>query len=113
MSIKVALPEDKKLCFIYRLESGCLGPDGNVHINKFCVFAQKRVESIESNSIIWEILSRNDKSLPEMEYKINNKILSYGKAEKYLEILNINIGEIEDQFHEKISNLIEEYFESK
>jgi len=110
MNIKTQLTHDKKLHVIYRLEPGCLGPKGENHINDFCTFALQKIEAIDENIIIWELQSRNDKTLPEMEYKINNKKLSYDQAEKYLEVFDRKIDEFEELSHEKISNLIEEYF---
>lgn len=109
MSKITPLPEDKKLNVIFRVEAGCLGPNGEEHINNFCAFAQKEMETIDSEFISWEILPRNDKSLPEMEYIINNKKLSYDKTKRLLDIFNKNMDEFEGSFHEKISNLIEVY----
>ena len=113
MNINTPSPKDMKLCVIYRVEPGCLGPEGLMLINEFCLFAQNNIRMNEANFIIWEIHSRSDKTLPEMEYKLNNKKLSHDKAKKYLEILDIKINELEEHFHEELSNLVEEYFQNK
>ena len=110
MSIEKSLPDDKKLHVICRLEAGCLGPDGENHINDFCTFVQKKIEAIDVNIILWEVLSRKDKTLPEMEYKINNKKLSHDQARKYLEMFDRSIDDFEELYYEKIFSLIDEYF---
>jgi len=110
MNIKKIFSNDKKLQVIYRLEPGCLGPNGENHIKDFCKFAQNKAEGIDAEIIIWEFRSRNDKALAEIEYKINNKKLSFDKAKIYLEMFDRNIDDFEEVAHEKISNLIEDYF---
>ena len=83
LAIAISFPilaQNKKLTVIYRLEPGCLGPQGLDHIDNFCYFAQEKVQSIDSDIIIWKVLPRNDKILPEMEYKLNNKKLSREKT---------------------------------
>jgi len=111
--MNVPLEQNKKLTVIYRLEPGCLGPQGPDHINDFCSFAQEKVQSVHSDMIIWKILPRNDKSLPEIEYKLNNKKLSREKAGRFLIIFDREIEVFEESFHEKIAELIETYFEQK
>jgi len=112
MSKNVILSDDKKLHVIYRLEAGCLGPKGVDYIKEFCVFAKSRFDLIDSDFILWEILSRDDKALPEIDYKINHKKLSQAKTEKYLAMLDINIDEFEEKIHGRMPDLIEEYFEA-
>ncbi|MBR9885677.1 MAG: hypothetical protein GYB21_19370 [Oceanospirillales bacterium] len=105
-----ALPDEKKLCVIYRLEPGCLGPNGHDHIKDFCVFADKALRSFDSAFVIWKVQSRDDKSLPEMEYTINNKRLSRDKADRYLALMGKNIDDFEAYIHEDISHMIEDFF---
>ena len=111
MKKKLPLPQEKKLTAICRLEPGCLGPGGKNHVDKFCSFAQKEVETIDSDFVHWEIIPRHDKSLAEMQYRISNKNLSHDKAEKYLGMFNKNLNEFEDHLHEKLTHLIDQYLE--
>lgn len=109
MKIKLPLSKDKKLNVIFRVEPGCLGPKGDEHVSDFCNFAQKEVDTIDADFVHWEILPRNDKSVPEMEYKIINKKMSHDKAAKYLEIFNKDLDEFEGHLHDKLAHLIDEY----
>ena len=110
MNTHTPLAKDKKLTVVFRVESGCLGPEGDDHIEEFCDFAQKEIESIESDIVQWEIIPRRDKSHPEMEYKISSKKLSHEKAIKYLDAFQKNLDEFETNLHEELTRLIEQYF---
>lgn len=109
MKNRLPLPQEKKLTIVYRIEPGCLGPNGKDHIIEFCSFAQKEVESIDSDFILWVIEPRYDKAMPETQYKINNKRLTHGKASKYLNIFKKNIDEFEEHLNEKVVHLIDQY----
>jgi len=109
MKNNFSLPQEKKLTVVVRIEPGCLGPEGIERIEGFCNFAQAEVESIDSDFVQWELVPRYDKSLPEMQYKTINKILTHDKAAKYLEIFNKNLDEFEDHIHEKLTVLIDQY----
>ena len=109
MKNNLPLPNNKKLTVLFRLESGCLGPKGEEHIEKFCQLAQKEFEALHSDYVLWSIVPRHDKSLPETQYKINNKKLSTDKAEKFLKIFNQNMNKFEDQMHKKLANFIDKY----
>lgn len=111
MSNKLPLPKEKKLTVVIRLEAGCLGPDGEDHVEEFCHYAQKEVESIDSDFVHWEIMPRPDKDDAETEYRISNKNLSHDKAAKYLELFNRNLDEFEEHVHDKLIMLIEGYME--
>ena len=106
MKTKLPLPQDKKLTVVFRVEPGCLGPDGKDHIEEFCRYAEKGVESVDSDFVHWEIVPRHDKSLPEMQYKVANKNLTHDQAAKYLEIFEKNLDEFEGHLHEKLALLI-------
>lgn len=107
MKVNLPLPQDKKLNVTFRVESGCLGPEGDSLIDEFCNFAQQEVETLNADFVNWEIVPRHDKSLPEMEYKISNKKLSHDKAERYLELFEKELNEFEEHLHEKIAILID------
>ncbi len=111
MKISLPLPQDKKLTVIVRVEPGCLGPDGKDHIEEFCNFAQAEVEPIDSDFVHWEIVPRHDKSLPEMQYKTINKMLTHDKAAKYLKMFNKDLDEFEGHLHDKLAVLIEQHLD--
>ena len=112
MKIDLPLPQEKKLTVLFRVEPGCLGPSGNDHIVEFCKHAQIAIENIDADYIHWEIVPRHDKSLAEIQYKINNKNLTHDQAAKYLDKFSKNLDEFEEHFHEKIISLIEKYTKS-
>jgi hypothetical protein len=102
MNIKLPLQQNQKLYVTFRLEPGCLGPQGEDHISDFCTTAQQRVEKIHADFVSWSIVPRTDKMLPELEYKLNNKKLNHDKAEKYLELFNKNLNEFEENLQDKL-----------
>jgi hypothetical protein len=110
MKHNLPLPQDKKLTVLFRVESGLLGPDGSDHVDNFCLFAQQELVSLDSDYIHWEIIPRHDKSLLEMEYKINSKKLSHDKAAKYLEIFGQDLDGFELHLAKKLSSLIDKFF---
>jgi len=103
------LPDRKKLTVIYRVEHGCLGPQGKDHVDKFCDFAQKSFTGPWSAFIEWRFIPRNGISQPEIQYEINSRLLSNDKAEKYLEMFETSVEHLENHLHEKIVALIEQY----
>lgn len=109
MKINLPLPEEKKLTVVCRVEPGCLGPSGIDHIEEFCKFAQIEFEPVDSDFVHWELLPRLDKNQEEMQYKINNKMLTHDKAKKFLEIFNKNFDEFEEHLHEKLASLIDQF----
>lgn len=109
MTTNSPLPQDKKLTIIFRVETGCLGPTGHEHVEAFCSYAQKAVESTNSNFINWKITPRNNSSEEEMEYNIDDKKLSDNQAKKYMALFDTDFDEFDHQFHDKITLLIEQY----
>lgn len=109
MSDLLPLTQDKKLNVIFRVEPGCLGPEGADHIDSFCKHAQTVMEPIDSGFVHWEITPRNDKALPEMQYRITNKNMSHDQAEKYLALFDKSLDEFEGHLHDKLAMLIDEY----
>ncbi len=105
------LPLYKKLNVLFRIEPGCLGPDGVEHVEEFCKFAKKEISRLDSGYIRWVITPRYDKSLPEMEYKVRNKILSQRRAFLYLGTLGKSLDDFEENLQEKLAEMIDEYFE--
>lgn len=103
------LPLYKKLTVTFRVEPGCLGPDGVEHIEGFCKFAKKSVAPLHGDFIRWVIVPRYDKTLPETEYKTNNKRLDHDKAAKYLRLFDQDLDDFEEHFQDTLSELIESY----
>jgi hypothetical protein len=113
MKTKLPLPLDQKLHVLCRVEPGCLGPKGVDHIEEFCAFAEKELESIDSDFVHWEIVPRHNKKEAEMQYKVNNKNLSHDKAANYLELFKKDLDEFEEHLHEKLSYLVDHYWDNK
>lgn len=109
MNYDLPLPLYKKLTVTFRIEPGCLGPDGAEHIEGFCKFAKKEVLGLDSDFVRCVIIPRYDKTLAETEYKTNNKRLTHDKAEKYLRVFSKNLDEFEEHLQDKLSVLIDQY----
>jgi len=109
MNIKLPLDQDKKLCVTFRLEPGCMGPQGMEHIEAFCQLAQKKVNETDTEFVEWTIVPRHDKTLPEIEYRLNNKRLSHEKAVKYLNMFEKNLDEFEENLQDKLAVYIDDY----
>lgn len=109
MGLSLPLPLYKKLTVTFRVEPGCLGPDGVEHIEEFCKYAKKEVAQLDADFVRWVITPRYDKSLPETEYKTNNKKLDHDKAEKYLRVFEKELDEFEEHLQDKLAELIDEY----
>lgn len=109
MHVSLPLAENKKLTITYRVEPGCLGPDGASLIDEFCAYAQKAVESLDSDYMVWNIIPRNDKKLPEIQYNVLGKKMNYDQADKYLAIFNKSLDEFEGHLNDNLANLIEEF----
>lgn len=109
MKTSLPLPQDKKLTVVCRVESGCLGPEGKDHVKDFCVFAQKHVETIDSDFVHWVLVPRVDKTLAEMQYKIGDKNLTHDKAAKYPKIFEKDLDLFEEHLHEELAHLVDQY----
>lgn len=109
MEHELPLPLYKKLTVLFRVEPGCLGPDGIEHIEGFCKYAKKEVVGLHSDFIRWVITPRFDKTLAETEYKTNNKRLTHDKAEKYLMIFGQELDDFEEHLQDKLSEMIDTY----
>ncbi|WP_144395081.1 hypothetical protein [Pleionea sediminis] len=109
MKSSLPLSEDKKLAVTFRVEPGCLGPQGKSFIDDFCAFAQKNVQTLDSDYVIWNIVPRNDKTLPEIEYYVLGKRMNHEQAEKYLSLFSKSLDEFEGHLDDKLANLIEEF----
>lgn len=104
-----SLPPEKKLNVLYRIEPGCLGPDGPDHAEAFCQFVNQNLTNPGDRFIIQNVVARFDKSLPEMEYRVVNKLINHHQAAKYLSGFDMNLDQFEEQLHEQIGELIEQF----
>lgn len=113
MSINIPLTQDQKLTVVYRVEPGCLGPDGLQQIHEFCESAQREIETSESDYLLWVITPRLDKTLDETEYRLHDKRLSLDKVAIYLKMFDMNIDVLEGRLLEQIALLIEKFLDRK
>lgn len=109
MSTELPLSKERKLTVVFRVEAGCLGPDGEKHVENFCQFAQKEVELIHPDFVHWLIVPRHDKEQIETEYSVNNKKLTHEQADRYLSVFEKSLDEFEEHFNDVMIVLIEEY----
>jgi len=103
------LPDHKKLTVFYKMEPGCLGPDGVSLIEDYCHFAQSSIEKLNYSFANWVIEPRYDKNLPEVQYKINGRELLPSMVERYLVFFDITLDGFEDSFNEILTEAIEEF----
>ena len=106
------LSEDKKLSVTFRVEPGCLGPQGGALISDFCDIAQVAFKVLATDFIVWSIVPRSDKTLPETEYALMNKRISESQAGQYLELFDMKLDELESDFDDKLEALIVDYMKS-
>jgi hypothetical protein len=98
-----------KLTLVFRIEPGCLGPDGKDYIEEFCLLVQKAFEQTHQRTVVLEIIPRFDKQLPETEYRIGERGLSREKAARLLSALGKDLDALESQLNDALPNLIEHY----
>ncbi|WP_299199128.1 hypothetical protein [uncultured Amphritea sp.] len=103
------LSEEKKLLVIYRVEAGCLGPEGGSLVVAFCDFAQQSIQSLDSDLISWNIIPRNSKTDPEIEYNVVGKRISYAQATRYIELFGRTFDGFEAHLSERIAHYIEDF----
>jgi len=106
----MALADEKKLTIIFRVEAGCLGPEGASHVSRFCAQALKVFNKVHSEFLNWQVVPRDDKSLPELGYSIGARPLAREHAAKYLNHFNIQIDEFEMGLFDQLPEMIDQYF---
>ena len=111
MNNKLAISNEHRIVITYRVEPGCLGPDGHLHVQAFCDFAQQQMASLDAAYVQWQIVPRYDKSRPEMECRLMGKSLNAKQANQYFAPLGQNFGVIESHLCERISLLIDHYLQ--
>lgn len=111
MMASLPLPDNKKLKVTYRVEPGCLGPEGDEHIRRFCKFAEKGVADLDADFIHWQIAPRFNKGIAEMRYTVDRKQLSHDMADQYLAVFSKSLDEFENHLQDRLALLIDQYFE--
>ena len=101
------IPNEKKLTILYRVEPGCLGPNGKQQIDEFCQFAAAKLRQLDSLFLIWDIQPRSDKRLPEIQFQFMRKNISYHQATIYLEKIGKNITQFSNKIDDEMANYID------
>lgn len=109
-SLKV-LPDEKKLAVTYRVESGCLGPKGAELVSNFCQYAHQKIQTLDADYVSWNIIPRQDKTLPEMSYRVLGKAINHTQAEKYLSVFSKSLDDFECHLSDKLTQLINEFMD--
>jgi len=109
MNETAQIPANMRLSVIARIEAGCLGPEGDDHIEPFCRFANKSFAEFDKHFVDWFIIPRTDRSAPEFEYQIQKKRLSDEKTDKYLEMLGSSLSDFEQSLNDRVCDVIEQY----
>ena len=102
------ITDDKKIRLMYRVEPGCLGPQGTSHIEDFCRYANKHIKSPYYCQFVF--LPRYDKQVNERQYSVNSRNLSQVQAKAYFNHFEIDIEDFEGQLDELLSKTIDLYF---
>lgn len=95
---------------IYRVEPGCLGPQGKDYIEDFCKFSQPLVTAHTAGFMRWVLIPRFDKSLPEMQCTLAGRTLSQSQAERYFAVYGADASALEAELNEQLTLLIDQYF---
>ncbi|ATC94032.1 hypothetical protein [Pseudoalteromonas tunicata] len=103
-----SIPKEKKLSVLFRLEPGCLGPQGIDHVESFCTFVNSHLHQFYFAEL--SVIPRFDKSLPEWEYSINQRNLDDAKVGIYLTLFKTDKNSFEEQFEEQLTENIELFF---
>ena len=109
MSMDAAASDENRLTIVFRLEPGCLGPDGKQYIEEFCVLVQHAFAKKTIGIVNWEIIPRYDKLLPETEYRLGERGFSRDKALRYLGACGKDLDTLESQLNLALPRMIEQY----
>ncbi len=94
---------------LYRVEPGCLGPDGKSLIEAFCKFANEAFGTLFAQHVELLFVPRYDKSLAEIQYQYNGKNLSGEMAKKFFNAQSVEIDDFEEQLNDRLSGLIDTF----
>lgn len=100
----------QKLIVTFRVEPGCLGPEGCKHVDAFCRTALQELNKVHNRFIQWDVVPRHDKTTPEMDYSIQGKRLTRAQAERYLSLFGQEIESFENLIFDALPTLIDDFF---
>lgn len=103
------IPAEQRLTIVFRVEAGCLGPQGGDHVRPFCTFAQPALAARDAGLIDWQVVPRDDKSEPEIQYLVAGRPLSTDQAGRYLALFGRDRAAFEDDLEGHIAELITRY----
>ena len=106
------IPESQKLHMLFRVEPGCMGPAGIDHINEFVDYANENIKRLNKPYVVWQIEARTNKKLPEIEYRVANKLLKEPQVEKYLSLFGSSVDTFEDEVNEHIALMVDEFWDA-
>jgi hypothetical protein len=109
MKKNAAVPPEKKLTVIARIEPGSLGPDGKDKVEAFCRYANRHKADLEQVFTALKIIPRYDKTQPEMEYFIQHKKLNSVQVIKYLGFFALNNDSFEEHFYAGLTTMVEQF----
>lgn len=101
-----SLTQEQKLTVIYRVESGCLGPQGASLVDDFCEFAQSKMLADGDDYVVWVIQPRSDKNTPELQFKVSGKNLTRAQAQAYLAVFGESLDTFEVSLSSQLTSLI-------
>lgn len=105
-------PTAKRLTIQIRIEPGCLGPDGKVHIDTFCTAAGRVFAALEPERLSWVLLPRHDKQLPEQEFLFEGRKLSEAQASLLLQRMGLTLATLQERSDAMLAQLVERYFKT-
>lgn len=101
------MSEDKRLCLLYRVEPGCLGPTGIDYVEGFCEFASQKIKAPAYAH--FSFVPRYDKSLSEREYIFAGRTLTANQVCTFLDKFDKDKNDFEEQIDELLSHAIDAY----
>lgn len=103
--------ENIHITVLYRVEPGCLGPEGKFFIEDFCAYANEIFGNVLCEHIDWLFVPRHDKTLPEIQYQYKERNLSREMAQKLFKIKSIDIDNFEELVNERLPDLIDKFLD--
>ena len=103
--------DNVRVTVLYRVEPGCLGPEGKFFIEDFCAYANDTFMNVQQEHVNWLFVPRHDKSLAEIQYQYRERNLSREMAKKLFSIKAIDIDDFEDRLNDQIPEMIDKFLE--
>lgn len=104
-------PQSQKITVVCRVEPGCLGPDGKQYIEEFCELALRVFMRVNPEHIQWDIIPRYDKTMPEIQYKLGDRVLTSAQADRYLQVCHLTLEKFEEQLNSLLTKLIDHHLD--